>query len=99
LDPPTTVTLMSSYDRMDEVLYYCELVKDYERIVSYHVQNRDCSAALAVMCSKDVGGSQRMKCAVCGSIAEIVRRCFTDFGGSSCRHVLQVHPSVDPDGR
>lgn len=54
LDPATTITLMSSYDRMDEVLYYCELVKDYERIVSYHVQNRDCGAALAVMGSKDV---------------------------------------------
>ena len=54
LDHPTTINLMSGYDRMDDVLYFCELTGDFERIVSYHVQNKDAAAALAVLLSKDV---------------------------------------------
>lgn len=54
LDPPTTINLISSYDRMDDVLFYCSLIKDYERIVAHHVQHKDLGPALALLTSKEV---------------------------------------------
>ncbi len=45
---------MSSYDRMDDVLYFCSLTHDYERIVAHHVQSRDCAAALQVLALREV---------------------------------------------
>jgi hypothetical protein len=39
LHGPTTYTLISSHGRIDELLYYAMLIEDYERVISYYIQN------------------------------------------------------------
>jgi len=49
LNPATTYNLISSHGRIEEMLYYATLVEDYERVISYHIQQGDYPLALAVM--------------------------------------------------
>ena len=55
LDRATTFHLISSHGRMDELLFYSELIKDYERVVGHHMQKGDYEAALNVLSQKEVG--------------------------------------------
>lgn len=54
LDRATTFHLISSHGRMEELLFYSELIKDYERVVGHHMQKGDYEAALGVLCQKEV---------------------------------------------
>ncbi|CAN0058467.1 unnamed protein product, partial [Phaeothamnion confervicola] len=37
LNPATTFALLTSHDRSEELLYYAELIGDYERIIAFHM--------------------------------------------------------------
>lgn len=79
--------MISSYDRMDDVLFFCGIIKDFERIVSYHVQNKDVPAALSVLSLKEV-------CVVFDSSPStpgISRGWFPDPRRQRSGDVLQVH--------
>jgi hypothetical protein len=61
LDRATTFHLISSHGRMEQLLFYSELIKDYERVVGHHMQRGDYEAALQVLSQKEVrrpAGSQ-----------------------------------------
>ena len=49
LDPATTYQLMLHHGRLDVLLYYAELQKDYHRVISHHMQRRDWTKALQVL--------------------------------------------------
>ena len=39
LDKATTLALLSSHGRTEELLYYCKIMQDYDRIISFHIQS------------------------------------------------------------
>lgn len=49
LDPATTFNLISSHGRTKELLFYATLVKDYDKVIGYHVQHADYEKALDVL--------------------------------------------------
>ena len=49
LDPATTFNLMASHGRMDEVLFYANMIEDYEKLVSFHIQREDYEGAIEVL--------------------------------------------------
>lgn len=55
LHRPTTLALLASHGREDELLYYCELGGDHARIVTHHVQRAQWAEALEALRSAPVG--------------------------------------------
>ena len=47
LDPTTTYNLLSSHGRMDELLFFAELLGDFERVITHYIQV--CSYKLALL--------------------------------------------------
>eukprot|EP00698_Gefionella_okellyi_P003047 TRINITY_DN12868_c0_g1_i1.p1 TRINITY_DN12868_c0_g1~~TRINITY_DN12868_c0_g1_i1.p1 ORF type:complete len:989 (+),score=219.79 TRINITY_DN12868_c0_g1_i1:294-2969(+) len=45
----TTYNMIASHGRIDELLYYAQLIGDYNRVISFHIQNQDYQQALAQM--------------------------------------------------
>lgn len=39
LDTKTTVRLISSYGRVDDLLFYADLKQEYEKLIQYHLQH------------------------------------------------------------
>ncbi|EFA77130.1 7-fold repeat in clathrin and VPS proteins repeat-containing protein [Heterostelium album PN500] len=46
LNQATTFHIISSHGAIDELLYYAELIEDYERVISYHIQHQAYDVAL-----------------------------------------------------
>ena len=53
MNPATTYNLMASHGRVDEMLFFAALIKDFERVITYHFQQGDYQKALVIM-SKQV---------------------------------------------
>jgi hypothetical protein len=49
LDKATTLALLASHGRSDELLFFCTLCRDYDRVVAHHLQRRDYKAALEAL--------------------------------------------------
>lgn len=49
LDPTTTYNLLSSHGRMDELLFFAELLGDFERVITHHIQVCDYKRALETL--------------------------------------------------
>lgn len=49
LNEATTFHLVSSHGRVDELLFYAELVKDYARVVHHHMQHKKWESALRTL--------------------------------------------------
>jgi vacuolar protein sorting-associated protein 18 len=49
LDPATTFNLISSHGRTKELLFYATLIKDYDKVIGYHVQHAEYEKALDVL--------------------------------------------------
>lgn len=49
LDKSTTFNLISSHGRIEELLVYASIIGDSERVISYHIQNKNWLKALDVM--------------------------------------------------
>lgn len=49
LDPPTTFNLMSSHGRIEDLLHYAEVIKDFDKVVGYHIQQRSYDKAIETM--------------------------------------------------
>lgn len=51
LDPDTTFSLIASHGRSDELVFYANLINDYEKVVAFHMQKRDCRSAIEILSS------------------------------------------------
>jgi hypothetical protein len=49
LDPTTTYNLLSSHGRMDELLFFAELLGDFERVITHYIQVCDYKLALETL--------------------------------------------------
>jgi hypothetical protein len=49
LDPTTTYNLLSSHGRMDELLFFAELLGDFERVITHYIQVCDYKRALETL--------------------------------------------------
>lgn len=49
LDPATTFNLIASHGRSDELVYYANLIQDYEKVVAYNMQRGDYNAAVDIL--------------------------------------------------
>jgi len=49
LNKETTYNLIASHGRTEEMLFYAELVSDFNRVISFYIQNTDYTRALQVM--------------------------------------------------
>ena len=49
LDPTTAYNLLSSHGRMDELLYFAELLGDFERVITHYIQVCDYKRALETL--------------------------------------------------
>jgi len=49
LDPATTFHLISSHGRINELLFYADLIGDFDRVLAHHMQRKEYGAALAVL--------------------------------------------------
>jgi len=49
LNPATTFNLISSHGRVDELLFYANLIEDYERVITHHIQRGEHTEALDVL--------------------------------------------------
>ena len=49
LDRTTTINLIQSHGRGDELLCYCILMEDWERVIEYHLQHSSWDRAIAVL--------------------------------------------------
>jgi tetratricopeptide (TPR) repeat protein len=49
LDPVTTFNLISSHGRTKELLFYASVVKDYDKVIGYHIQQGQYDMALEVL--------------------------------------------------
>lgn len=48
IHPPTTFDLLASHGRRNEMLLYAKLIGDLDRVVAYHIQEKDYQKALQV---------------------------------------------------
>ncbi|GAM27722.1 hypothetical protein SAMD00019534_108980, partial [Acytostelium subglobosum LB1] len=46
LNQTTTFNIISSHGAIDELLFYAELIEDFERVISYHIQHQEYDIAL-----------------------------------------------------
>ena len=51
LDAATTLSLMSGHGRIDELLFFCALIKDYDRIVSHYIGRGQYAEAIGAICN------------------------------------------------
>jgi len=49
LNPATAYNIIASHGRVEEMLYFAILIEDYERVITYHLQQNDYKEALSVM--------------------------------------------------
>lgn len=49
LNPSTTYTLISSHGRIEEMLEYAKMIEDYERVITYYIQQGQHAKALSTM--------------------------------------------------
>lgn len=49
LDPATTFNLISSHGRINELLFYADLIGDFDRVLAHHMQRKEYGAALEVL--------------------------------------------------
>ena len=49
LDEKTTYQLLLSHGRVDEMLHYATVIKDYDRVLAHYIQNQDFESALFVL--------------------------------------------------
>ncbi|TMW64247.1 hypothetical protein Poli38472_012869 [Pythium oligandrum] len=49
LDPATTFNLIASHGRTDELVFYANLIEDYEKVVTYHVDRGEYGAAIELL--------------------------------------------------
>uniref|UniRef100_A0A6B2KX76 Uncharacterized protein n=1 Tax=Arcella intermedia TaxID=1963864 RepID=A0A6B2KX76_9EUKA len=52
LDPPTTKQILASHARLDELLYYSGLIKDYETLITFNLHKQRWDDALKVLVSQ-----------------------------------------------
>jgi vacuolar protein sorting-associated protein 18 len=48
MHPTTTFQLLASHGRRQEMLLYATLIEDLDRVISYHIQDREYARALQV---------------------------------------------------
>jgi hypothetical protein len=49
LDPATTFNLIASHGRTDELVFFANLIEDYEKVVTYHIHRGEYGAAIEIL--------------------------------------------------
>lgn len=52
---------MANHGRIDEMLFYAQLIEDYDRVITYHMQRRDYKLALEVLSKAPVAKVRQTK--------------------------------------